>query len=236
MSNLVSASQLLALAEGLALNDGDERCLFCGAPCDASLPAAEHMSSAFTDFASLAWPASEYVCVGCTRATAERGHRYPDGGPFGLAKVRNYSWVFHRRRNKWRADYYTKADALRLRAIMLDPPEPPLAIVLAESGQKHLLPRAAVARQREPLAVQFEEQQIVVRRSDLVERLRLTDALVPLLTKTMLRGGPPPAAVHKVVDRAGTQVLDWLDEWLPVRGEPLSEVALFLTPTKDIYT
>lgn len=227
---MTAASQLLALAEGLSLDEGRERCCFCGAACDSSRLFADYISAAFTDFASLAWPASDYVCVGCTRATTERGQRHPEGGPFGVAKARNYSWVLYGG-DRWRAEWLTKADAHRLREVILDPPPPPLAVVIAVSGKKHLLPRARVSRERSPLVVQFEEQQLLVDQAALAARLQLTDALVPLFSKAMLRGDPPPAAVYRATELKGEQIFAWLDAWLAVRTEPLSELALFLTST-----
>lgn len=63
-------------------------------------------------------------------------------------------------------------DRKRHRAILLDPPEPPFLLVIATSGQKHLIFRSQIAYSREHFPVQLEEETVFIQR-EMFRRLLL---------------------------------------------------------------
>lgn len=67
-----------------------------------------------------------------------------------------------------------------LREILLNPPQPPFTLAIAESGQKHILPWAAEALDRERFPVQFEMDSIFVDRARFAGLLGHYESLMAL--------------------------------------------------------
>ena len=227
----MTACDLYALAHGAALAPGTERCFYCGASCDRNIPLTAYLKDTFTDFGIVAAPESNWTCTGCVLALREKADDIPgrDGKP---QKVRNYSWLVTANS----AIAFTKADKADLRRACLDPPPPPFALAIAETGQKHVLFRTPVNVSSDPITVQLDAASITYRRADLAGRIDLAARLAPTIGVSRLLGALSTGAVLRLIDDRGDEALAWIDEWIRVQGEPLSRLAVFLTPSDGDLT
>lgn len=239
----MTATQLLAFARGVPLDEGDHRCFYCGAACDEQRPLKppktrrakgepkprEYLKDTFTDWASVACPESDYCCAGCALALDEKA----DINGRTNQKMRNYSWMLTR----GQAAAKTKADIDELRGVCLDPPEPPYAIVIAVSGQKHTLFRAPVNHSRTYIVVQLETMHVGYSPGELRARIRLVNQLLPAVGKQRMADAEPIRIANaiKLYDELGDYDADRLiAEWNRVSGQPLSRLAVFLTPRDGV--
>lgn len=77
-----------------------------------------------------------------------------------------------------------------IRTWLLDPPQPPFTICIAESGQKHILPWAVEANSRDHFPVQFELDTIYIYRSVFTHLLHKYEYLLELgFSKTEIDSG-----------------------------------------------
>jgi CRISPR type IV-associated protein Csf1 len=224
---ITTACQLLALAElgRERLDVGDQRCFFCGAACDESRPAKKKVKKTFTDWPSVANPSGDFVCAGCMLALEEKA----DIAGRSRQKRRNYTWLL----TAAAATPLTKAQLDRIRAVCLNPPEPPWALTIADSGQKQLLYRTPVNHDRATVTVQLETEQVTYRPAELAARYRQAlDLVQGGIGKSKLLDEYLPIGLvlrlAQVYDDADVR----LDAWRRVRGEPLSRLAVFLCPGK----
>lgn len=159
-------------------------CWLCGGITEGrGWPRAVAIAPTFTNHNLAACPASDTVCEPCAYFAWGDGWRaYCAARPdLALKSVpplswRSYSHVFapsepggHRcpTRRQWRA-------------LLLDPPDPPFLLVIAESGQKHVLFRGRVAGSRDVYPVQVEEDTPLVERARLADCIDLFEALLHL--------------------------------------------------------
>lgn len=78
----------------------------------------------------------------------------------------------------------------QMRDWILNPPEPPFTIAIAESGQKHILPWAQEGHDRDYFPVQFELDCVWIRRLEFTELLSNYEALMALgFSKTEIDSG-----------------------------------------------
>lgn len=226
----MNATQLLATANGMSLDTGKNRCFYCGSPCDDARPLRpavkanrKYITDTFTDWASVAYPESDYCCVGCSIALNEKSNINGRSGQ----KMRNYSWIITRDS----ATAMTKADVIRIREACLDPPQPPFAIVIAASGQKHTLFRAPSNNRRDIITIQFETEQVTYRPVDLSARLQLVAKLITAVGKTKLSESVAVSNAIKLFDQYGDSAQQLIESWNRMYCEPLSRLAVFLTPS-----
>lgn len=227
----MTTCDLYALAHGVQFMPGNERCFFCGAPCKRSIPLTTYLKDTFTDFGIVASPDSDWICAGCVLALREKAEDVP-GREDRPQKVRNYSWLV----TADKAVALTKADKAELRRACLDPPPPPFALAIAETGQKHVLFRTPVNFADDPVSVQMDSATITYRRADLDDRIHLAARLAPTIGVSRLLDPPATGAVLRLVEDHGDEAMAWVDEWIRVQGEPLSRLAVFLTPSDGDLT
>lgn len=213
---------LFALARGESYTAGSQRCYYCGGSCDDSHAAAQLVRDSFTSRDTVAL--GEYVCGGCVASMNEKAAvTLPDGEVRHGQKVRGYTWVITRSS----AVAATKAHRDYLLCACLNPPEPPFVICLSESGQKHLLYRAAVCHAQDVVTVTLEGERITYQPESLADRVRLAKQISAAVGKPALSAS---LSVHRQMVIASAYGADVLTCWLSVRQESLSRLAAFLCP------
>lgn len=218
-------SQLFGAACGVDVRTGSQRCFFCLAPCDESHSSKNHVKKSFTSRDTVG--GGDYVCDGCVAAMNEKATiTMASGEVREKQKVRCYSWVIA----DGRAVAATKSHRDWLLRRLLDPPQPPFAIVISDSGQKHLLYRGRVSHSRDPVTVTLEGDPITYSPADLQERLELCKRLAAVLGKPSLSESPKPSSLAKLIEHHGDETLP--DRWLSVREQPLTKLAIWFTPAK----
>jgi len=214
----MTTPQLLARAIHGPCFDGPHRCFFCGAACGEEFPATAHVSDTFTAYGEVARPDSRFVCGGCVMATdeADRSQR-----------PRMFSWII-----AGEAKRIPKSDVATLADACLSPPDPPFAIVLAVSGQKHLLYRTPVNHGREVVTVALETERITFRPEELADRLSMCKRIAAACGKPSLAERPNPAMVVRLAQyhEDFEPLLAWCDVW----QEPLSRLCAHLCPKMEI--
>lgn len=219
----------------LALKDtpsiGPHRCFYCAAPCGENNPASVHVKDTFTGRNEVPCPGSPWVCDGCVLCLREKADVVLiDGEKRTGQKVRSFSWVLV----DGMAFAATKAHLARLRDLCLVGRSDPWAIVLSDSGQKHLLYRGVVnCGSSQPWTVTLEGELIAYTQIELEHRLQLCGRLIAATGK--------PALAEPLNVRFGIAVLDryprrgelMLEQWGDVREEPLTRLALWLSPGKE---
>ena len=198
----------------LAKSAGDEPCFYCGAPASAALK----LSAAFTEWWSVPHPESSWVCQGCQWMLEEKRSIPGKSKP---QKTRNYSWLIESDKQT----PLTKADKRRIADVLLSPPDPPWALALAESGQRHLLHRTQINRDSEPpYTVQLELESIHYEPCGLASRMDLARRVV---AKVGHNGAKEAGLGLAIV--AGAELAE---QWIAVADEPLSRLAMFVTPSQ----
>lgn len=227
----MTAPELLAAALCESFRDGPHLCLYCGARCAEHNLAATFVQKSFTGLDTVAAPGSSFVCDGCLICLRESATiALADGERRSGQKTRCYSWLF----NRDGARAATKAHREQITSFCLDPPEPPFVICLSESGQKHLLYRARVCHSREQVVATLESEVIYYRPDELESRLATCKMLAAVCGKPALSEPLSPSRGMQVVSRWGEAAgLILLTEWMAVRDDALTRLALFLCPGKD---
>src|SRR6202035_5054029 len=142
-------------ARGIPLPIGDKPCALCGGNCDGEILIDSILSDSFTDWHCVD---GEYLCPPCLLTLrAENREDQP----------RLYSWVLTEKS----ANRYTKANLRELMAACLKPPPAPYVILIAASGQKHLLFKARITHDSEIVGVDLEGERIEFMSADLASRL-----------------------------------------------------------------
>ena len=225
-----SVPDLVAVAAGES-RGGNERCFFCGAVCDGTYPVSRFVKDSFTGWSSVATPASQSVCVGCSLCFRDAADFIQiDGTPRSLAKnaIRSFSWVVTSA--SFRAASPAHMDLIR--QVCLDPPSPPYAIVLSVSGQTHQLYRGLLVNDPKMAGVTLEGEPIRYHAHDLRSRLDLATRICAATGKPALALPINSTSATRIIQRRPDGVTD-LEEWLAVRLFPLSRLAAWLCPTKE---
>lgn len=224
-----SVPHLFAAANGVTLA-GDQRCFYCGAPADGSHAAKEYVKDSFNGRDHVAVPSSSCVCEGCVICMRHKCElTLIDGQVKSGQMMRTYSWVV----TQDAAMAATKAHLPVLRSLCLSPPEPPYALILSDSGQKHLLYRGVVCRSKDRAILTLEGDRVDYATSELQSRLRLAGKLVAATGKPALKEPPTVRFGIAVMDRYPETGERLLSEWDLVREQPLSALAAWLSPKKE---
>lgn len=115
---------------------------------------------------------------------------------------------------------------IQIRGWLLEPPEPPFTIVIAESGQKHVLPWAQTGHSQDQFPVQFELDSLWVDRRQFESLLGAYEGLMALgFSKTEIDSGQ----YHSDrLMRAISQYGPLEDQIAPVRGSRLLELLSYV--------
>lgn len=198
----------------LAINSGCEPCFYCGCPADVKLK----VSDTFADGWNVASPLSKLMCRGCEIAFDEA---MPIAGKEKLQKFRNYSWFI----TKSDRLPLTKANKDTISAILLNPPHEAWSFAIAESGQKHLAYRTPANVGCQPYLVRLEDEIVVYWPEKLKERTELCRTVV---AKIGHKGANDPSVSSAIAMGHALYM-----RWEAVYREPLTRLALFVTPGKS---
>ena len=212
----MTATQLFSLAHGNAPPSGDRECSLCSGNCDGKTLVRSILSDSFTDWQHVH---GDFLCPCCllTLRSDERADQ-----------SRLYSWVL----TESTARKLTKGDLAELRATCLNPPAPPYCIVLADSGQRHLLYRASVTHDAVIAGVDLEGERIEYSPADLAVRLELCRRIVAATAKGALAEFDPVQLAMSLQNYWG----NWeplFQQWQVVHCEPLSTLAAWLCPNRE---
>ncbi len=230
----ITATQLFLMAGG-----GEEpgpnsgKCYYCGAVCSDQHTKAFHVQDTFTNRDVVLYPGSPYICAGCVEASGAG----PDKMEMldGTIRVREnqrgmqprmYSWVITANQ-RWAA---TKSHIAQLREVILNPPEPPFVIVLADSGQKQLLFRAPVAYDKNRFPVMLEELVVDVYVSELSRALDAADALAEAIGKPALLA--PNTMSLWIACEAHHGTTEPMEAWGEWKNTPTGKLAAWLAKAK----
>lgn len=224
--NPTTVPELFAVARGIKPRRGARRCFYCLASCGDDNPTVEYLRDSFTGRDTVG--GGGFVCDGCVEAMRERTIvRFWTGETRENQKVRSYSWVLCGED----AVAASKSHRAWLLGKCLEPPEPPYAICLSDSGQKHLLYRGLVGWTRDPASVTLEGERIVYAAADLRERLGLVTRLIAAVGKPGVEEGLRISSALRVMEYHGHDAD--VRAWEGVSGQPLSRLALWLAPSKQ---
>ena len=198
------------------------RCWLCGTEIVEGIPRSVAIKPTFTDHEKAACPDASYLCIPCafslTQAYPVPGYETPKALRTFSHYVTGAAW-----------EVLSKAQKARMREVLLDPPEEAWALVIAVSGQKHLLFRAPANLSRVVYRVQFEEAQVSVRRDRFREDLFATDTLY---RAGMRKQDLETMRWSRYVER--TPVLHSLFRQLqPYRGSPYLSLLVFLARKEE---
>lgn len=207
------------------LESGAHRCFFCGGCCGEDVPSSEFVKDSFTGLDTVTF--SPFVCFGCVDSQREQADiRLPNMECRVGQKVRGYSWVI----TETSRIAATKAHREFLFETILNPPEPPFAIVITDSGQKHLIYRSVVNWDQNHFVVGLETEHIQVDRSKVVERMELVRSVCAVVGKPALTERMSAHAGMMLFETLGQEVMD---RWFAVKSDPLTRLVVWLCAKKD---
>lgn len=231
VATIHSASHLLALARGGDCT-GPAPCFYCGAPADPTRnPTRVHVKDTFTAYPSVVAPHSDAVCDGCVIAMVDTADiTYIDGTMKHMprAAMRMNSWIV----TAGSAVAANKSHLAALRAVCLDPPEPPYAIVLSDKGQAHLIYLARVGRSPDVTVANLEGVVVAYRPAELRSLLDVAGKLAACLGKPGLSEPISVSGASRVFDRySDAEAL--IDTWSRESASPLGVLAAWLCPNME---
>jgi hypothetical protein len=206
---------------------GPAICFYCAGRCKEKNASKDIVKSSFTGLDTVTL--SSWVCDGCIVAMDERATiQLIDGEVRHGQKTRLYTYIFN---EHWKRGA-TKAHREEILIMCLSPPEPPFVISLAESGQKHLLYRSVVNYSCDSITVTLEGVPIHYTPSALRDRLELTKRVCAATGKPALKEAMSFNTQMRVCEYYEDESV--LMQWLKVCGEPLTQLAIWLCPPKEI--
>lgn len=150
--------------------DSDDRCWLCGGPTHGTgWPRRTAVADTFTNHNLARVPTSGTICQPCVYlSSGESWKHYAAAHPeMALKSVHPLSWRTYS--HSFSAAGHECPQRARWRRLLVDPPAPPFVFCISESGQKHILFRAAVAYDRDRYPIQVEEDRLIVDRHDLID-------------------------------------------------------------------
>jgi CRISPR type IV-associated protein Csf1 len=224
---MITASYLFAPDK---YNPGEHVCFYCGLPCDETYKKKEYVKNTFTNRDIVRYPGSDYVC-GCCVASLITGDTTTliDGdvktGRGGSPRM--YSWILSSSGNH----AFSKRHIDFARESILNPPEPPFSIILADSGQKQLIFRASVNHDRERYVLLLEEKRIEVDTEILRDYLDKAVLCSAAIGKIALKDPDHFINYKNVIEFYGSE--EPLIEWINIYSSPMGMLAAWLCPGKQ---
>lgn len=206
---------------------GTHRCFFCGGWADDVNPADETVKKSFTGLDTVTL--SKWVCDGCIEAMGERSDIVLLSGECRSGqKVRGYSWIVTGESRR----AATKSHRTELLNACASPPSVPFVICLTDSGKKHLLYRAVVNYSRDTVTVTLEGERITYKPSRLLARFELCRQVCAATGKPALKEPLCTRSQMRVYEHFESDIV--LAAWLDCFSEPLTRLATWLCPPKEI--
>lgn len=207
----------------IKLDDGSERCAYCGQPCGTSH--AADIKKTWSDWPSLSNPEGRHRCRGCEIAMDERRSMRGKEKP---QKVRTYSWLI---KSDGEMQPATKGDMGLMRDWCLNPPVPPYAVSLSSGGQKHFLYRAVACLSKHHRTVFLDGEPISYYPQEMESALLLADRISAATGKVCLASPLEVGAAARIFDY-------WSDaetivgSWSVTQTTPLGRLVSFLAMPK----
>lgn len=165
-------------------------CYLCGNPATKKLS----LKDTFTAHSLAKCPDSDKLCNRCHWAIPLRCWYFnPGKSKWNKLFSRNWSWLFqddtliapkiegeHTEGKDTFAIVSELPTRANIRQWILEPPEPPFTIAIAESGQKHILPWAQQGLNRDRFPVQFEIDSLMIDRGEFDELIKNYESLMNL--------------------------------------------------------
>jgi len=160
----------------------------------------------FTGHSLAKCPESNVICDRCNysldlRANYLNPHKQKEGKEpkYSALYARNWSWLYQGEKLIY-PTFNGEIQGLPivenlptrelLREWIMNPPQPPFTIAIAESGQKHILFLAQEANNRELFPVQFEIDTVIINRKEFIKVINSFESLMKLgATKTEIYSG-----------------------------------------------
>ncbi|MBT9158986.1 MAG: hypothetical protein DDT26_00235 [Dehalococcoidia bacterium] len=227
-------------------------CFLCGIRPGIH-PRADHVGGYFTDQYLARAPHSDTICDYCHWALKIRCWYFnPNGNKYVKLFGRGWSSLFVNNQlihPVIEGEYTEEGTTLpvvrdlprraEIRGWLLDPPEPPFIIAIAESGQKHILPWAQTGHDRDYFPVQFELDCIWLKRQEFTTLLARFETLRGLgFTKTELVSGNYRSETLLQAIRDHPHWVEHDHALAAVRGSRLLDLVahVALQPPEDMHT
>lgn len=210
---------------------GNEICVFCSGNCSNNYKALDYIKKTFTNYNLLKNPDGVYICNGCIESISSKNIKeliMPDGEIKKDQSARTYSWVLTKK-EKWA---YSKRHIMELRKRVLNPPNPPFAIIISDSGKKHIIFRSPIAFDKINYSLQFEEEIIQINTEQLKERIILCEKIIAFCGKKGVLVYDN-FRVSKYCLSSGMVEEKLLINFLNVKEEQLTQLAVFLSQNKE---
>ncbi len=156
----------------------DDQCWLCGGEINGrGWGMKKAMGPMFTGHDAARASYSKSVCCSCAALTSRDAYQLACGQhghspyfPVKEGKKPAYAnWMFFS--HVFSTEEWIMPDRAGIREYLLNPPEPPFVITLAETGKKHVLFRAAVNHSRTHFMVQMDESPVLINVSEFTEIL-----------------------------------------------------------------
>ena len=227
MNEIISASRMFAPEKYI---DGSNNCYYCGSNCGDEYLAKKFVKATFTNRDIVKYPSSEYVCGSCVESLSYNVDiELIDGDKKPSSRVVLYSWIL----SKSQRIACTKKHREEIKNFVLNPPEPPFSIVIADSGKKQLIFRAPVSFDRSMYRLILDDDIINVDVEKLKDFITKAEKLCASIGKMKL-SDPENIGVFVAFEKYYGDDFKILNDWLEIYKNPLSKLAIWLCkPQKE---
>ena len=189
-------------------------CWLCGCLTTSGHPKNKIIKPTFTDSNLAKAPWSGVVCDHCAWALSYRS-------------LRNYSILatWNEMRHPSRAE---------VREVLLNPPEPPFVLCVADSGQRWLHIRSKITYRDGPMIVRFEDLEVRITPLEFARLLEPIERLYQVFTKDEIASGTFKS--HKIQEFG---IAEWERLWSQIarhRASGAFKLALFVAQRKEEET